>query len=226
MPTKILIVDDDPKVRRFLERNLVQEGYKVVEAENGEMAIGQVTRESPDIIILDVTMPVLDGIEVCRWVRKTRDTPIIVLSGIDDEMSKVRALDEGADDYLVKPLGRNELLARVRAVSRRILVNAAAEISRVDIDDLVIDFDARRVFVDGVDIRLTRTEFALMTILARNLNEVVSHDELLGQVWGPEYHGSSHYLHVYLGRVRKKLGEHYSQLLDTVSGVGYILRST
>jgi two-component system, OmpR family, KDP operon response regulator KdpE len=149
------------------------------------------------------------------------------LSAYDEEKLKVKALDIGADDYITKPFGHDELLARIRAVMRR---SASTEVptqeNRIEIGGLQVDLKARRAFTDGNDMRLTRTEFALLAELARNLDAVLSHDELLARVWGNEYRGSNHYLHVYFGRIRKKMGDQWNVLLDTVPGLGYILRSS
>ena len=151
--------------------------------------------------------------------------PIIVLSAREDEELKVRALDAGADDYVTKPFSHEELLARVRAVMRRARPAEVDKSSEVRIKDFTIDLQGRRAFVGGADMHLTRTEFALLAELARNPEAVLTHENLLARVWGPEYRDSSHYLHVYLGRIRKKLGPDLESLLETVPGVGYILHS-
>jgi two-component system KDP operon response regulator KdpE len=176
-------------------------------------------------MLLDLVMPGLDGIDVCVWVRERSDLPIIVLSAHDDEELKVRALDAGADDYVSKPFGYEELLARVRAVMRRAVKDQTPD-TKIKVGDLVIDLKARRVFVNGTDAHLTRTEFALMAELAQSLDAVITHEELLARVWGPEYFDASHYLHVYFGRIRNKIGPIHSQLLETVPGMGYSLHSS
>lgn len=224
--TKILVIDDDPKIRKLARVNLEKRGYIVEEAGGGAEAIDHIKTDTPDLVILDLVMPDISGIDVCIWVRAQSDIPIIVLSAHDEEELKVRALDAGADDYMTKPFGYEELLARVRAVMRRAGANEqTTEKRRIDIGGLVLDLAARRVFVDGVDVQLTRTEFALLVELAQNLDTVVSHEQLLASAWGPEYHDASHYLYVYFGRIRKKIGDHYTDLLETVPGVGYLLRS-
>jgi two-component system KDP operon response regulator KdpE len=170
----------------------------------------------------------MSGIDVCAWVRERSDTPVIVLSAHDEEELKVRALDAGADDFVTKPFGHEELLARIRAVRRRVPVSMQQPqqpSNQIKIDGLVIGLDTRRAFVDGNEMHLTRTEFALLAELAQNLDSVITHEELLARVWGPEYRESSHYLHVYLGRIRQKLGAQHSELLETVPGIGYILHS-
>jgi len=158
-------------------------------------------------------------------MRQLSDIPIVVLSAREDEELKVHALDTGADDYVTKPFSPKELLARVRAVMRRARPAEADKSTEVRIKDFTIDLQSRRAFVGGADMHLTRTEFALLAELARNPEAVLTHENLLARVWGPEYRDSSHYLHVYLGRIRKKLGPELESLLETVPGVGYILHS-
>jgi two-component system KDP operon response regulator KdpE len=221
---KTLVVDDDPKIRKLIRVNLEPRGYIVQEAVDGSEAIKAIEDQAPDLLLLDLVMPGLDGIDVCTWVRKRSDLPIIVLSAHDDEERKVQALDAGADDYVSKPFGYEELLARVRAVMRRAVKEETPD-TKVTIGDLVIDLKGRRVFVDNKDVHLTRTEFALLAELAQNLDAVITHEELLARVWGPEYFDASHYLHVYFGRIRNKIGGDQSQLLETVPGMGYSLHS-
>ena len=176
-------------------------------------------------MLLDLVMPVMSGIDVCIWTRERSDLPIIVLSAQDEEQLKVRALDAGADDYVSKPFSYEELLARVRAVMRRSTGSRNDE-PKIKIDNLVIDLKARRVTVDSQLAHLTRTEFALLAELAQNLDAVLSHRELLARVWGPEYFDANHYLHIYFGRIRSKMGPKYGPLLETVPGMGYSLRSS
>lgn len=221
----ILVVDDDPKIRKLVSVNLTARRYVVKEAASGAEALFYFKQEPFDLVIVDLVMPAMDGIEVCARMREQSDVPIIVLSAYGEEELKVRALDAGADDYVTKPFDHEELLARMRAVLRRASGAMARAGSRIVVNDLTIDLEARRVFVKGTDIRLTRTEFALLAELAQNLESVLTHDELLARVWGPEYRGSSHYLHVYLGRIRTKMGPESSAFLETVPGVGYILHS-
>jgi two-component system KDP operon response regulator KdpE len=174
-------------------------------------------------------MPGVSGNTVCSWIRERWDIPIIVLSAHDDEDRKVEALDSGADDFISKPFGQKEFMARIRAVTRRITPAPSStplpSEEKLQFGDLTINLKARRAFVDGKDIHLTRTEFALLAELADNLDAVLTHDELLARVWGEEYRGSSHYLHVYFGRIRKKIGEPASIYLESVPGIGYILHS-
>jgi two-component system, OmpR family, KDP operon response regulator KdpE len=221
----VLVVDDDPHVLKLVRVNLAARGYRVREASDGAEALSAFRHETFDLILLDLAMPGMSGMAVCRHMREQSDVPIIVLSAYDQEEMKVQALDAGADHYVTKPFGHEELLARMRAVRRRAGAAQPAA-GRVVIGDLTVDLAARRVFVKGADIHLTWTEFAVLAELARNLESVISHDELLSRVWGPEYKGSSHYVRVYLGRVRSKLGPGLDSVVQTVPGIGYVLRAS
>ena len=220
----ILIVEDDPNIRKLVRVNLVKRGYTVSEAEDSHQAMALFQAETVDLVLLDLVIPGLSGVDVCAWMRARSDVPIIVLSARLEEDLKVAALDAGADDYVTKPFGQEELLARVRAFLRRSYVSAKINDKKIQIGALSIDLEARRVFVDENDLHLTRTEYAILAELAQRLDAIVSHDELIVQVWGPEYRGSNHYLHNYLGRLRKKMGD-YGELLETVPGMGYNLHS-
>lgn len=220
----ILIVEDDPSIRKLVKVNLMKRGYTVTEAEDSHKAIALFQEVSVDLVLLDLILPGLSGVDVCKWIRSRSDIPIIILSARLEEDLKVAALDAGADDYVTKPFGQEELLARVRAFLRRSYVSAKTNDSRIQIGDLSIDLEARRVFIGEEDLHLTRTEYAILAELTHRLDAIVTHDELLTEVWGPEYRGSSHYLHTYLGRLRKKLGD-YSELLETVPGMGYNMHS-
>ena len=220
----ILIVEDDLNIRKLVRVNLVKRGYTVSEAGDSHQAIAIFEKEEVDLVLLDLMLPGLSGVDICTWIRARSDVPIIVLSARMEEDMKVAALDAGADDYVTKPFGQEELLARVRAFLRRSYVAAKSEGSKVQIGNLRIDLEARRVFVNDNDLHLTRTEYAILAELTRRLDAIVTHDELIIQVWGAEYRGSNHYLHNYLGRLRKKLGE-YGDLLETVPGMGYNLHS-
>ena len=220
----ILIVEDDPNIRKLVRVNLVKRGYTVSEAGDSHTAIALFQEIPVDLVLLDLVIPGLSGVDVCSWIRARSDVPIIILSARLEEDLKVAALDAGADDYVTKPFGQEELLARVRAFLRRTYVAAKTDDNRIQIGDLIIDLEARRVFIGEEDLHLTRTEYAILSELANRLDGIVTHDELLVRVWGPEYRGSNHYLHTYLGRLRKKLGD-YNELLETVSGMGYNLHS-
>jgi two-component system KDP operon response regulator KdpE len=220
----ILIVEDDPNIRKLVRVNLVKRGYMVSEAEDSHQAMALFEAAPVDLVLLDLMLPGLSGVDVCQWIRGRSDVPIIVLSARLEEDLKVAALDAGADDYVTKPFGQEELLARVRAFLRRSYIAAKSDGSKIQIGDLSIDLEARRVFINGNDLHLTRTEYAILAELTRRLDAIVTHDELIVLVWGPEYRGSNHYLHNYLGRLRKKLGD-YGDLLETVPGMGYNLHS-
>jgi len=220
----ILIVEDDPNIRKLVRVNLVKRGYAVSEAENSHQAIALFQEMPVDLVLLDLMLPGLSGVDVCKWIRARSDVPIIVLSARLEEDLKVAALDAGADDYVTKPFGQEELLARVRAFLRRSYVSAKTSDSKIQIGALCIDLEARRVFLGETDLHLTRTEYAILADLAHHMDAIVTHDELLTRIWGPEYRGSNHYLHTYLGRLRRKLAD-YGELLETVPGMGYNLHS-
>src|SRR4030042_6140931 len=196
----ILIVEDDPSIRKLVRVNLVKRGYSVSEAEDSHQAISLFQEVPVDLVLLDLLLPGLSGVDVCAWIRARSDVPIIVLSARLEEDLKVAALDAGADDYVTKPFGQEELMARVRAFLRRSYVSAKTNDSTIQIGELCIDLDARRVFVGERDLHLTRTEYAILAALAHRLDAIVTHDEILTQVWGPEYRGSNPSLHTYLGR--------------------------
>ena len=223
---RVLAVDDHPQIQKLVSVNLQARGYTVEVAGTGEEALTLFKAGEFDLVLLDLILPDISGLEVCERIRQQSDVPIIVLSAREDEALKVRALDSGADDYVTKPFSQEELLARVRAVMRRAKAGAPDKAKLIRIKTLSIDLQARRAFVNDTDMHLTRTEFALLAELAQNQEAVLTHETLLARVWGPEYRDSSHYLHVYLGRIRKKLGADLEALLETVPGVGYILHST
>ncbi len=220
----ILIVEDDPNIRKLVRVNLVKRGYTVSEAADSHQAMALFQEVPVDLVLLDLMLPGLSGVDVCTWIRARSDVPIIVLSARLEEDLKVAALDAGADDYVTKPFGQEELLARVRAFLRRSYALPNTPDTIVQIGELRIDLEARRVFIGEEDVHLTRTEYAILAELAQRPDAIVTHDELIVQVWGPEYQGSNHYLHNYLGRLRKKLGA-YGSLLETVPGMGYNLHT-
>ncbi len=226
--TTILVVDDDLSIRRLVQENLEERGFIVIGAASGTEALVVLDEGMPDLIILDLVMPGISGVDVCLRIREQSDVPIFVLSARDDEEVIVRALEAGADDYVIKPFRVNELLARIRAVMRRAAIDLVPDSStknesRIEIGDLLVDLKARRAFLNGEDLSLTRTEFSLLAELARNQDEILTHEELLSRVWGLEYRDTSYYLYVYFGRIRNKLGADYGQLVRTVPGIGYTL---
>jgi two-component system, OmpR family, KDP operon response regulator KdpE len=221
---RVLAIDDNPTIRKLLAVNLKARGYAVEVAATGEEALDRFRAGPFDLVLLDLILPGMGGLDVCRLLRLESDVPIIVLSAREDEQLKVQALDSGADDYVTKPFSSEELLARVRAVMRRAR-STNSRASEIRIKDLLVDLQGHRAFVGGADMHLTRTEFALLAELAQNQEAVLTHNDLLTRVWGPEYRDSSHYLHVYLGRIRRKLGAELESLLETVPGLGYVLHS-
>lgn len=221
---RILVAEDELALRDFVSRNLRARGFEVLEASNGLEAVATWERESPHLLILDIMMPRMDGLEVCRRVREHSSVPIIVLTALDDESDKVTALDLGADDYLTKPFGVEELLARVRAVLRRTQgeITPAASSSR-QFGELSIDLTARVVRLRDTEVRLSPTEFAVLKELVSNAGKVLTHRMLLQSIWGPEYGGEAEYLRVYINRLRQKLEADPAnpRHLLTEPGVGY-----
>lgn len=220
----ILVIEDDANIRKLVRVNLAKRGYTVSEAEDSHQAMALFQEQQFDLVLLDLILPGLSGVDICTWIRARSEVPIIILSARLEEDLKVAALDAGADDYVTKPFGSEELLARVRAFLRRSYTAPNNEGSLIHIDELRIDLSARRVFIGETDLHLTRTEYNLLAELAQHLDAIVTHEELITRVWGAEYRGSNHYLHTYLGRLRKKLAE-YGDLLETIPGMGYNLHS-
>lgn len=204
--TRILIADDEPKIRMFLRANLNARGYEVHLAQDGLEAVEMAGQILPDLIILDINIPRMNGIDACRRIREWADMPIIILSVRDEEKDKVRALDEGADDYVTKPFGMEELLARIRVALRRIS-GSTAEIPVLRAGDLKIDFTSRVVTINDEEIKLTRTEYELLAYLAVNTDKVLTHRAILHNVWGPEYGDETEYVRTFINQLRRKLEE-------------------
>ena len=229
---KILVVDDEQPVRESLRRSLRFNGYDVLTASDGLEAVEAVRSENPELLILDVMMPNMDGLEVCRTLRSEGwDRPILVLTARDGVSDRVAGLDAGADDYLPKPFALEELLARVRSLVRRASADSiAAEApveSKLSFEDLELDADTREVSRGGRAISLTRTEFALLQLLMENPRKVLSRSKILEEVWGYDFPTSGNALEVYIGYLRKKTeGESDARLIHTVRGVGYVLRES
>jgi two-component system KDP operon response regulator KdpE len=220
---KILVVDDEPKIRMFVRANLQARGYDVYLAQDGIEALEMAARVLPDVIVLDVGMPGMNGIEVCSKIREWSDTPIIILSVKEDEEIKVKALDEGADDYITKPFSLEELLARIRVALRHAAgVPVAARIV-FTAGDLEVDMTKRVVHLGGELVKLTRTEYELLAYLVNNIGKVLSHNEILQNVWGPEYGGESEYVRVFMGQLRRKIEDDPSnpRFIVTVPRIGY-----
>ena len=221
---KLLVIDDELAIRRFLRASIDPELYELVEAENGTVGMRMVATESPDLILLDLGLPDLDGVEVTKRLREWSKIPIIILSARGDEMNKVAALDAGANDYLTKPFGLAELFARIRAALR--LHQRDEQDFVVSLGDVQIDLAAHVVKRAEHEVHLTKTEFRLLALLAKNLGKVMTHRQLLTEVWGPEYADELHYLRVYSQQIRAKIEDDPTQpkLLITETGVGYRLR--
>jgi two-component system, OmpR family, KDP operon response regulator KdpE len=223
--TRVLVVDDDPQIRRVLRTALVAQGYESIDARNGEEAIERLGEEKPDLIILDVNMPRMNGLETCRVIRSTSDIPIIMLTVRDTESDKIQALDAGADDYVTKPFSSPELLARIRAALRR-SPQPSSEMQVVRFDDIEINFNLRRVYVGKRETRLTPKEFDLLQYLVAHPNVPIPHSKLLQWVWGAEYGNEVEYLRVFVNQLRKKIEKNPSnpKYLLTEPWVGYRFR--
>ncbi|MDA1258045.1 MAG: response regulator transcription factor [Chloroflexi bacterium] len=224
----VLVVDDDPKLRRLVERQLNAEGFDVLLASNGEEALYQASLGRPNLIVLDIAMPVMDGFEALERLREFFTDPVIILSATDQEREKVRALDLGADDYLTKPFGGAELSARIRAALRRadrLSGNGSSQEPVVTTGYVEVDLSARIVKRRGEEVRLTRTEYDLLRTLATNAGKVLTHRELLQAVWGPEYGDETEYLRTFVKQLRRKLEEDPSRprYIITEPGIGYRL---
>ncbi len=224
---RILIVDDDLAIIKFVRANLKAEDYETLTALDGVEALETIEREMPDLVILDIMMPKMDGFEVCHQLREWSQMPIIILSARGDETDKVKCLELGADDYITKPFGVSELIARVRAVFRRTqTVGAIPTQPLFSSGELEINFAQRRVTIAGIEVRLTPTEYRLLQELVLNAGKVLTHTQLLNKVWGLEYREEREYLHVFIRRLRGKLERDPTNptYIITVPGVGYQFR--
>ncbi len=223
----VLVVNDDSKILRFVRANLRASGFKVASAMTGIEALAQFEATEPDIIILDLKLPELGGLEVCRRIRQKSDIPIIITAK-KNLRDVVEGFNAGADDYITKPFAVEELLVRVNAVMRRVkndFTHSSPE--QIKLGNLVIDLAQRRVFVGGKATHLTPTEFKLLTYLAAHVDKVVPHDQILESIWGNEYRECTHYLRVSIGRLRKKIEDDPGnpEYIVTCSGVGYMIRN-
>jgi two-component system KDP operon response regulator KdpE len=221
---RVLVVDDDPSLLRVLRVGLRARGHEVSVASNGEQGISQAALLAPDVIVLDLGLPDIDGLTVCRRIRGWSDVPIIVLSANDAEDRKVAALNEGADDYVTKPFGMAELEARIRtAIRHQRVAPDAPGATVITVGDVSIDLVHHEAHVNGRPVRLTSKEFGVLSFLMRNEEKVCTHEMILTAVWGASYARESQYLHVYVNRIRQKLGDNSGVFLRAVPGIGYVL---
>ncbi|HEY2763773.1 MAG TPA: response regulator [Pseudonocardiaceae bacterium] len=221
--TRVLVVDDEPQIVRALRINLAARGYQVLTAANGAAALRAVADGHPDVVVLDLGLPDLDGAEVIAGVRGWSSVPIIVLSARTDSSDKVVALDAGADDYVTKPFGMDELLARLRAAVRRGAAGTGEDEPIVTTSSFTVDLTAKKVHRDGVEVHLTPTEWAVLELLVRHPGRLISQKQLLTEVWGPACDKETHYLRVYLAQLRRKLEPEPARPrhLRTEPGMGY-----
>ncbi|GAB6137537.1 response regulator [Halanaerobaculum tunisiense] len=224
MAAKILVVDDEENIVQLVEFNLKKEGYEVITASKGQQALELVRQQEPDLIVLDLMLPGVDGFDICRKIRQNdqySNLPIIILSAKEEEVDKILGLELGADDYVTKPFSPRELIARVKAVLRRVEGQSSTP-EVIEAGDIRLDLNKYQVEVSEVEIDLTPKEFELLSILITNINQVFSRSYLLKEVWGYDYQGDTRTVDVHIRRLRKKIGE-YSTLdyIKTVRGVGY-----
>lgn len=222
MSDRVLVVDDDRALLRALSIGLSARGYEVVTATNGNDGVVLTSLRQPDLVVLDVSLPDLDGVEVCRRIRSFSDVPVLMLSALGSEGRKVEALDSGADDYVTKPFSMPELEARLRVLRRRSTRSTGEEPSVVEVGPLRCDLVHHTATLDGGPLGLTSKEFDLLAFLARNAGKVCTHQVILREVWGSKYSTEANYLRVYAHRLRRKLGEHGGMLV-THAGIGYEL---
>ncbi|WP_397456122.1 response regulator [Pseudomonas versuta] len=220
----ILVIDDEPQIRKFLRISLVSQGYNVLEAATGADGLSQAALKQPDMLVLDLGLPDMDGQQVLREFREWSNVPVLVLSVRASEVQKVQALDAGANDYVTKPFGIQEFLARVRALLRQAPAGET-QAAAVELGPLVVDLAFRRVLLDGVEVALTRKEYAVLAQLARHPGRVITQQQLLKDIWGPTHIENSHYLRIVIGHLRQKLADDptHPRFIATEAGVGYRL---
>ncbi len=225
---RILVIEDEVPIRRFLKMTLTDHAYDFIEANNGKEGLSKVASERPDLVVLDLGLPDMDGLKVIRQLREWSTVPIIILSARGHEKDKVEALDAGADDYLTKPFGVAELLARVRVALRNATRLASGqEESTFAFGNIVVDLSTRQVLVGSTEIRLTRIEYKLLVTLIKYAGKVVTHNQLLNEIWGQQYSEQSNYLRVYMAHLRRKLelDPAHPKFFITEAGVGYRLKA-
>ena len=220
----ILVIDDEPQIRKFLRISLVSQGYNVLEAATGADGLSQAALKQPDMLVLDLGLPDMDGQQVLREFREWSNVPVLVLSVRASEVQKVQALDAGANDYVTKPFGIQEFLARVRALLRQAPAGET-QAAAVELGPLVVDLAFRRVLLNGVEVALTRKEYAVLAQLARHPGRVITQQQLLKDIWGPTHIENSHYLRIVIGHLRQKLADDptHPRFIATEAGVGYRL---
>ncbi len=221
---RILVVDDEERMVRFIRLNLEHDGFQVIEAYNGMQALERMRTNLPDLVLLDVMMPDIDGFEVLRTIREVSQVPVIMLTAKGEEDDRVRGLELGADDYITKPFSPREMVSRVRAVLRRTETTTATTHGLIEVDEhLKIDFDRREVWLDGELVQLRPTEYRLLYYLVQNAGWVLTHDQILAKVWGYEYRDEPHYVRLYINYLRKKIEEDPAnpKYILTERGVGY-----
>lgn len=222
---KVLVIEDESKLARFIELELKHEGYNVVLAEDGREGVEKFYKEEPDIILLDLMLPQLNGIEVCRRIRKESDVPIIMLTAKGETMDKIVGLDSGADDYMTKPFAIEELFARIRVALRRVANSKEDNSNILVLKDLRIDMARRTVTYKDNEVELTKREFELLAYLVKNKNIVISREQILNQVWGYDYIGETNVVDVYVRYLRTKIDDKFDvKLIHTIRGVGYFAK--
>jgi two-component system KDP operon response regulator KdpE len=223
----LIVIEDDPPIRRFLRTGLSTQGFSIFEADSGKQGIVEVGVRKPDLVVLDLGLPDMDGVQVIKEIRSWSAIPIIVLSARSSEQHKIEALDAGADDYLTKPFGIGELLARIRVALRHSIRPLEQELSDVFINaNLKVDLLNRLVSIDDTEIHLTPIQYRLLAVLVKHAGKVMTHQQILKEVWGPSYQENAHYLRIYMSQLRQKLETDPTQpkFLLTESGVGYRLK--
>lgn len=222
----IIVIEDEAQIRRFLRATLASEGYNVIEAASGKQGLADAATRKPDLVILDLGLPDMDGVEVIRKLRTWSAVPVVILSARSQESDKISALDAGADDYLVKPFGVGELLARIRVALRHVSASSNEDEEGVfSVDELKVDMIHRKISVGDAEVHLTQIEYRLLTVLIKHAGKVLTHQFLLKEVWGPSYVDRAHYLRIYMGNLRHKLEKDPTRprILLTEVGVGYRL---
>jgi two-component system KDP operon response regulator KdpE len=224
----ILLIEDEPQMRRFLRVTLQSHGYRLIETPTGQEGLMQATTRNPDVVLLDLGLPDMDGIDITKRFREWSEVPIIVISAREQEEDKIKALDAGADDYLTKPFGAGELLARIRVALRHKTLQQTGQKEVFTADDLKVDLAKRQVFLNDREIHLTPIEYRLLSVLIKNAGKVVTHTQLLKEVWGPVYTEQQQYLRVYMAQLRRKLEADPARpkFLINEPGIGYRLKLT